>query len=232
MPLVKGKSNKAVGKNIQTLVDDFQKSGRIGTSKPANKAAAVKQATAIALRTAGRQKPVAKKAGGKVAKYSNGGYVNEPTNYSVGNDPQGRPINSVPSNPEVQRRVEEERIRREMALGAAGNQTAEQRQAEEARETARFAPATNMPGAGDAQYQTYRRRPLNLSPARRLGGQMAGSEWTEDPDNYAVPDAETARLMRRVAGKPASSEADRRMARNLGIAMKKGGKVSVKKKGR
>jgi len=56
MPLVKGKSDKAVGKNIQTLVDDFQRSGRIGTSRPANKAAAVKQATAIALQKAGRQK--------------------------------------------------------------------------------------------------------------------------------------------------------------------------------
>jgi hypothetical protein len=56
MPLVKGKSNKAVSKNIQTLVDDFQRSGRIGTSKPTNKAAAVKQATAIALQKAGRQK--------------------------------------------------------------------------------------------------------------------------------------------------------------------------------
>ncbi len=56
MPLVKGKSDKAVSKNIQTLVDDFQRSGRIGTSRPANKAAAVKQATAIALQKAGRQK--------------------------------------------------------------------------------------------------------------------------------------------------------------------------------
>jgi len=49
MPLAKGKSKKTVSKNIQTLVDDYQKSGRIGTSKPANKKAAVKQATAIAL---------------------------------------------------------------------------------------------------------------------------------------------------------------------------------------
>ena len=57
MPLAKGKSNKAVSKNIQTLVDDYQKSGRIGTSKPANKKAAVKQATAIALQKAGRSKP-------------------------------------------------------------------------------------------------------------------------------------------------------------------------------
>ena len=197
MPLVKGKSNKAVGKNIQTLVDDFQKSGRIGTSKPANKAAAVKQATAIALRTAGRQKPVAKKAGGKVAKYSNGGYVNEPTNYSVGNDPQGRPINSVPSNPEVRRRVEEERIRREMAQGAAGSGSSEQqqRQAEE-REQARFSPAANMPGAGDPQYQTFRRTRPNVRFY---------------PEEYDVS-------QNRVPRRP--------------VEMKKGGKVSVKKKGR
>jgi hypothetical protein len=56
MPLAKGKSNKVVSKNIQTLVDDFQRKGSIGTSKPANKAAAVKQATAIALQKAGRQR--------------------------------------------------------------------------------------------------------------------------------------------------------------------------------
>jgi len=64
MPLAKGKSNKAVSKNIQTLVDDYQKSGRIGTSKPANKKAAVKQATAIALQKAGRSKPKKFAAGG------------------------------------------------------------------------------------------------------------------------------------------------------------------------
>jgi hypothetical protein len=193
MPLVKGKSNKAVGKNIQTLVDDFQKSGRIGTSKPANKAAAVKQATAIALRTAGRQKPVAKKAGGKVAKYSNGGYVNEPTNYSVGNDPQGRPINYVQQLLEE----EKERIRREMTRGAAGSGSSEQqeRQAEE-REQARFSPAANMPGAGDPQYQTYRRTRPNVRFY---------------PEEYDVS-------QNRVPRRP--------------VEMKKGGKVSVKKKGR
>jgi hypothetical protein len=56
MPLVKGKSDKAVSKNISTLVGDFEKKGRIGTSKPASKAAAVKQATAIALQKAGKTK--------------------------------------------------------------------------------------------------------------------------------------------------------------------------------
>ena len=56
MPLVKGKSDKAVSKNIRTLVGDFEKTDRIGTSRPKNKAAATKQAVAIALRTAGRQR--------------------------------------------------------------------------------------------------------------------------------------------------------------------------------
>ena len=56
MPLVKGKSDKAVSKNISTLVRDFERKGSIGTSKPASKAAATKQAVAIALQKAGRQK--------------------------------------------------------------------------------------------------------------------------------------------------------------------------------
>jgi hypothetical protein len=56
MPLVKGKSDKAVSKNISTLVGDFEKKGRIGTSKPSSKAAAQKQAVAIALQKAGRSR--------------------------------------------------------------------------------------------------------------------------------------------------------------------------------
>jgi hypothetical protein len=56
MPLTKGKSDKAVSKNISTLVGDFEEKGRIGTSKPANKAVATKQAVAIALQKAGRSK--------------------------------------------------------------------------------------------------------------------------------------------------------------------------------
>lgn len=56
MPLKSGKSNKTISANIQTLVDDFQRSGKIGTSKPKNKAAAIKQATAIAYSKAGRSK--------------------------------------------------------------------------------------------------------------------------------------------------------------------------------
>lgn len=72
MPLKKGKSQKTVSANIRTLVDDYSKSGRIGTSKPANKKAAVKQAVAIALRQAGKPK-----------KFAEGGSVNEATNYEV-----------------------------------------------------------------------------------------------------------------------------------------------------
>lgn len=56
MPLKKGKSNKAISANIQTLVDDWQAAGKIGTSRPKNKAAAVKQAVAIAYSKAGRSK--------------------------------------------------------------------------------------------------------------------------------------------------------------------------------
>lgn len=64
MPLKTGKSNKTVSANIKTLVDDYKRSGKIGTSKPASKAAAIKQATAIALSKAGRAKKYAE--GGEV----------------------------------------------------------------------------------------------------------------------------------------------------------------------
>jgi hypothetical protein len=74
MPLKKGSSQKTVSANIRTLVEDYTKSGRIGTSKPANKKAAVKQATAIALSQAGRAKP---------KKFEGGGSVNDPYNYLV-----------------------------------------------------------------------------------------------------------------------------------------------------
>lgn len=54
MPLKKGKSSKTVSANISTLMEDFKKSGKIGTSKPASKAKAQKQAIAIALSKAGK----------------------------------------------------------------------------------------------------------------------------------------------------------------------------------
>jgi hypothetical protein len=49
MPLKKGSSRKTVSSNIRTLVHDYEKTGAIGTSKPASKKKAVKQAVAIAL---------------------------------------------------------------------------------------------------------------------------------------------------------------------------------------
>lgn len=53
MPLKSGKSQKTISGNVQTVVDDWQKTGRIGTSRPKNKAAAVKQAVAVAYSKAG-----------------------------------------------------------------------------------------------------------------------------------------------------------------------------------
>ena len=70
MPLKKGSSRKTISSNIRELVGDYDKTGGIGTSKPASKKAAVKQAVAIALSTAGksREKPVKKAAGGSIKK--------------------------------------------------------------------------------------------------------------------------------------------------------------------
>jgi hypothetical protein len=56
VPLKSGKSNKVVSANVQTLVDDWQVKGKIGSSRPKNKQAAVKQAVAIALSKAGRKR--------------------------------------------------------------------------------------------------------------------------------------------------------------------------------
>jgi hypothetical protein len=56
MPLKKGKSNKVVSSNISEMMRKFKKSGKIGTSKPASKAKAQKQAVAIALSTAGKSR--------------------------------------------------------------------------------------------------------------------------------------------------------------------------------
>lgn len=61
MPLKKGSSKKTISSNIGTLIGDFKESGKIGTSKPASKAKAVKQAVAIAYSKA---KPAKMKKGG------------------------------------------------------------------------------------------------------------------------------------------------------------------------
>ena len=56
MPLEKGSSRDTIGANIAGMVDEYKLEGHIGTSHPASKQKAVKQATAIALTKAGRSR--------------------------------------------------------------------------------------------------------------------------------------------------------------------------------
>ncbi len=60
MPLKKGRSSKTINKNVKELVKTYEKKGKIGTSKPASKKAAQKQAVAIALSKAGKSRKMAK----------------------------------------------------------------------------------------------------------------------------------------------------------------------------
>jgi len=70
MPLKKGSSRKTISTNIGEMVRSYKDTGRIGTSKPASKTAAVKQAAAIAYDKAGKAKKMAK--GGDVIKKAKG----------------------------------------------------------------------------------------------------------------------------------------------------------------
>ena len=63
MPLKSGSSRKTISGNIRELVGGYEDKGRIGTSTPKSKKAAVKQAVAISLQKAGVQK---KAKGGSV----------------------------------------------------------------------------------------------------------------------------------------------------------------------
>lgn len=56
MPLKKGSSKDTISKNIKTEMDKYKKTGKVGTSKPANKGKAAKQAAAIAYSKAGKGK--------------------------------------------------------------------------------------------------------------------------------------------------------------------------------
>lgn len=53
MPLKSGKSKKVISENISETMRSYKKKGKIGASRPKTKAAAQKQAVAIALRKAG-----------------------------------------------------------------------------------------------------------------------------------------------------------------------------------
>ena len=61
MPLKKGRSNTTVSANIKKLAHEYEAKGTIGTSHPASKKKAIKQAVAISLNKAGRSR-----AGGAV----------------------------------------------------------------------------------------------------------------------------------------------------------------------
>ena len=56
MPLLKGRSRKTVSANVEKLVHEYEDSGAIGSSHPASKKKAGKQAVAIALTKAGKSR--------------------------------------------------------------------------------------------------------------------------------------------------------------------------------
>lgn len=56
MPMKKGKSKKVISENISEAMQSYEKKGSIGTSRPKSKAAANKQAVAIALSEAGKSR--------------------------------------------------------------------------------------------------------------------------------------------------------------------------------
>jgi len=61
LPLRKGRSKKVIRQNIGELVHSYEKTGRIGNSRPKSKKKAVKQAVAIAYKKAGRSRKSRKK---------------------------------------------------------------------------------------------------------------------------------------------------------------------------
>jgi len=54
MPLKKGTSQRTISRNIGELVGAYKEKGRIGTSRPKSKGAAIKQAAAISYAKAGK----------------------------------------------------------------------------------------------------------------------------------------------------------------------------------
>ncbi|WP_353265800.1 hypothetical protein [Gemmatimonas sp.] len=72
MPLKKGSSQKTISRNIGELVGTYKEKGRIGTSKPKSKGAAVKQAAAIAYAKAGKSRKMSDGGGVRVVKKKDG----------------------------------------------------------------------------------------------------------------------------------------------------------------
>ena len=56
MPLIPGKGQKTISSNIEELMNSYKAKGKIGTSTPANKSKAQKQAAAISYKMAGEGK--------------------------------------------------------------------------------------------------------------------------------------------------------------------------------
>lgn len=56
MPLKSGASEDTVQSNIKEVYKSFKSKGKIGTSRPANKRAAIRQAVAIAMDKARRSR--------------------------------------------------------------------------------------------------------------------------------------------------------------------------------
>lgn len=168
-----------------------------------------KQAIAIALRSAGKPPPIKKARGGRVHKYAAGGSVNDPYNFLV-----------------------------------APGVTYEQQFAEEMKEKARAqAAAEAKPQAGSAAPRSERER---ARPRRRLlplpteAGQAEDlfpkfkqtrprMEWTGDPASYGETTNEAAAMRHLLSGQQPRNTTERNLARSLGMAFKKGGKVTSNK---
>jgi len=56
MPLKRGKSKNVISSNIREMVHSYERTGRIGNTKPKSRKQAVKIAVAAALRKAGKSK--------------------------------------------------------------------------------------------------------------------------------------------------------------------------------
>ena len=168
-----------------------------------------KQAIAIALRSADKPPPVKKAHGGRVHKYAAGGSVNDPYNFLV-----------------------------------APGVTYEQQFAEEMKEKARAQAATEAKSkkgsaAPRADQPKQERRPTYIDLPSQ-SGQVEDQfpkfkqtrprmQWTGDPGSYGETTNEAATMRHLLSGQQPRNTTERNLARSLGMAFKKGGKVTSKK---